>query len=198
VIFRIVYGGKPQNEGQRIVEQFFKSRFKKAFLWIEATKILSQQRLYVEDAYGKRRHLLEVKTWRGIGGVGRAGINSPIQGVASHIAMQITYTCWRLFKKYGLKSKIIFGVQDSVVGDIHPDEINIVIKIVRLAFAKLRETQMWKAFPIAKILPMQGELYLGESWGWIDKMSEAKQLEYVPCSSHDTITEDDVMEEMYI
>lgn len=188
VIFRVVYGGSSQNEGQKRVEVFFRSSFRKAFLWIEAIKQYSKQKLEVTDAYGKTRNLREVKTWRGLGGVGRAGINSPIQGIASHIAMQVTYNSWWLFRKYKLQSKVIFGVHDSLMADIHPDELDIAIQLVRLSFAMLRKSHMYKAFPLAKTLAMQGELMIGNSWGYID--AGKKTLEKITCSSLDPITED--------
>ena len=190
VVFRTVYGGSSQNAGQRRVEVFFKSSFRKAFLWIEAIKMFSKQKLEVTDAYGKTRNLREVKTWRGLGGVGRAGINSPIQGIASHIAMQVTYNAWWLFRKYKLRSKVIFGVHDSLMADIHPDELGIATQLVRLAFAMLRDSHMYKAFPLAKSLAMQGELMIGDSWGSVD--AGKKTLTKVVCSSLDPITEADI------
>lgn len=194
VIFRIVYGGMPKNDGQRVVEQFFKRRFKKAFDWVDRTNKQTRIDLEITDPYGKTRNLREVKTWRGLGGVGRAGINSPIQGTASHIAMQVTYNCWMLFKKYKLRSKILFGVHDSVLGDIHPDEVDICVKLVRLAFAMLRNSTMYEVFPLAKVLPMQGELLMGPTWGYIqtNKKQLIKSVNFVICSSHDPITEDDI------
>lgn len=198
VIFLIIYGGMPKDEGQRIVERFFKSRFKKSFDWIAFTNKVVREYLEVTDPYGKTRNLREVNTWRGKSGVGRAGVNSPIQGSGSHIAMQVTYNCWWLFRKYKLQSKIIFGVHDSVVGDIHPDEEDICVKLVRLAFAMLRSSHMHKAFPLAEVLPMEGDIMLGESWGWIDEQDEMqpddprKVITKIKCSSHDTITEEEI------
>lgn len=191
VIFKVVYGGKAVTPGQKRVEKFYRSTFRKAFLWIDAIAIFAKQKLEITDAYGKTRNLKEVETWRGLSGVARAGINSPIQGIASHISMQVTYNVWRLFRKYKLRSKVLFGVHDSAVADIHPDEIEIAIKLFRLGYAQLRDSHMM-VFPLAKTLPMQGELLIGESWGWIDanKKQIIKNKQHVMCSSLDPITED--------
>lgn len=186
VIFRVVYGGRATNAGQLRVEVFYKGHFVKAFTWIEFTKQLARKDIAITDPYGKTRNLLKVKTWRGLSGVGRAGINSPIQGVASHIALQVTYNAWRLFRQFNLKSIVLFGVHDSVNLDIHPDEVDIARMLVRLAFAQLRDSHMYVVFPLAKKLPILGELLEGESWGWIDK--NKKQLQSTECSSLDPIT----------
>lgn len=186
VIFRVVYGGRATNAGQLRVEMYYKQRFVRAFTWIEFTKLLAQKQLFITDPYGKTRNLAKVYTWRGISGVGRAGINSPIQGVASHIALQVTYNAWRLFRQFKLQSKIIFGVHDSINADIHPDEFDIARLLIRLAFAQLRESHLFKVFPLAHKLPVLGELLEGESWGFIDK--NKKSLSATMCSSLDPIT----------
>ena len=82
-------------------------------------------------------------------------------------------------------------MHDSLNADIHPDEVEICKMLVRLAFAMLRESNLYKVFPLAKSLPMLGEMLIGESWGYVD--NESNGVKAIQCSSHDTITLDDCM-----
>lgn len=50
---------KPKEEGQKIIDNFFKS-FPKVKTWIDATREKARKLGYVEDWYGRRRHLPDV------------------------------------------------------------------------------------------------------------------------------------------
>lgn len=171
VIFRAIYGGSPQNDAQKRVRDYYQSEYKVLWKWLDDTGKLAMRQGYITDPYGKTRNLLKVKDDRGAWAVKRAGVNSPIQGVASHIAMSIMLHCWELFKENKLRSLVLFNVHDSVVFDIHPDEVQEVINCVQTAFVMLYN---WPVadFPLYSTLPMTGDFMMGPSWGSIEKEND--------------------------
>lgn len=176
IVFRLMYGGGAVTESQKRVEKYLRATFKKLFakLELDGKKAMADRR--IEDFYGKVRNLLGVWDNRGKWGCKRAGINSPIQGFASHIAIEITLRIWELFRECGLRSLVLFGVHDSIVMDVHPDEVTVVTAIVQQAFRDLLNTPFGK-LPFARLLAMEGDLQFGTSW------SDTKNGDKIPCSS---------------
>lgn len=176
IVFRLMYGGSSTTDGQKRVEKYLRSQFRRLFRKLDqdGQKAMADRR--ITDAYGKTRNLAGVWDNRGKWGCKRAGVNSPIQGLASHVAIEITLRIWELFRECGLRSLVLFGVHDSIVMDIHPDEEATVVALVQQAFRDLMKTP-FADLPMAKMLPMEGDLQLGHSW------SDTKDAPKIPCSS---------------
>jgi DNA polymerase-1 len=180
VVFRLIYGGSAITDGQKIVEKYLRSRFKKFFQWFERTRKEAMSECEITDYFGKTCGLAQILDWRGKWAVGRAGVNSPIQGLASHIAIHITVKIWELFREYGLQSLVLFGVHDSIVMDIHPEEKDIVVSIVKQAFRSVMDTLIGQ-LALAKRLPISGELQFGSSW------ADTKNGDKILCSSLEVV-----------
>ena len=164
VVFRLLYGGSAITDGQKRVEQYLRGAFKKFFQWHARTVREATTNLSITDYFGKTCGLKQIKDQRGKWAVGRAGVNSPIQGLASHLSIHITVNMWELFRKHKLQSLVLMGIHDSVILDVHPDEVDIVTKITQQAFRSVfTETPIGK-IPMASKLPMTGELLYGVSW----------------------------------
>lgn len=63
--------------------------------------------------------------------------NYPIQGFSFDVVMLVMLEIRRLLNKHNCKSKIILTVHDSVVIDTHPDEIKLVLSILKTAILKV-------------------------------------------------------------
>lgn len=163
VIFRLFFGGSPQNAGQRAVEASFRSRFKKMFRWLDSTKSTCERTLISTSAWGKVRKLDQVKDYRGKWACGRAGVNSPIQSIASDWALWLTVRVWELFKEHNLKSLVIFGVHDAIMFDIYPGEKQAIVDLMRIAFSQLGVI-LRKQFKIASVLPLTAEMQTAANW----------------------------------
>lgn len=185
VVFRAVYGGRPQNAAQERVRDFYEQEYPKAWAWLAEMQKVAKKQGYIEDPYGKIRNLLRIRDNKGLWAVGRAGVNFPIQSVASHCAMTILLHCWEMFKEYKLRSLVLFNVHDSCVFDIHPEEIEQVIWIVRRAFTLLWEWPIAQ-FPLFRTLPIAGDLMMGPTWGSVEEENKAwiNPPKY-PCTSLD-------------
>lgn len=185
ITFRILYGGSAENDEQERVKSYFSKEFTVLMKWLSRVKYGSIENKYVVDSWGKKRNLEAVYDYRGKWGVGRAGVNSPIQGSASHIAICISLTLYKLFKKHNLKSIVLFGVHDSTVTDIHPDEVDIVIELHKQAFKTVGIILM-DMYKLASTLPLKGELLIGKSWAHVEELNEYfdKSIEKVVLSTH--------------
>lgn len=171
--FRAIYLGRPQNDMQQRVYDFLKTEYHRLFDCLEDMRQQAMRDSRITDYYGKTNNLLDILVYRNKWAVGRSGANSPIQGLSSHIAFEITLYIWR--RLIGMRSLCLFGVHDSVVLDVHPDEFDEVIQIVKDAFANLWNTRI-KDIPLFKQLPMRGDLVIARSWGASDDANEAYNL----------------------
>lgn len=177
VVFRLVYGGGAQTDGQKRVEEYLRGKFKKLFKWLDSVGYKAMRENSVTDYWGKTCGLLDLLDYRGKGGVRRAGINSPIQGLASHFAIWITVRIWKLFRELGLQSLVLFGVHDSIVMDVHPDEEEKVTQVVRQAFRDLLTMTSLQKLRLSGKLAIEGELQFGSSW------ADTKNGEKILCST---------------
>jgi len=176
IVFRLMYGGSSVTDAQKRVEKYLRATFKKLFAKLERDGRKAMEEKRIVDYYGKVRNLAAVWDNRGKWGCRRAGINSPIQGLASHIALTITLRVWELFRELRLQSLVLFGVHDSIVMDLHPDEIEKATWCVQQAFRDLLKTPLAR-LPLVHSLPIEGDLQIAESW------AATKDAPKIPCSS---------------
>lgn len=177
LIFRSIFGGGPINDAQRRVHKYMTNEFHKLFAWIDKQKRTGQTEFQVIDALGKVTNMLDKLDYAGKWACGRLGINAPVQGTSSHVAIWLTVRCYELFKAMSLKSLVLFGVHDSITFDIHPEEVNSVIAAVQQAFRDLMDSIFAQLFPMMATLPMEGELQIGNSW------ADTKNGAVIMCSS---------------
>lgn len=163
LIFRSIFGGSPQNATQERVHKYMTREFNKLFQWIDRMKKVGQNELRVVDVLGKVTNMLDKFDYAGKWACGRLGINAPVQGTSSHIAIAITLRVWELFRECQLQSLVLFGVHDSFVCDIHPEEQKSALACVLQAF---RDVGTWLSqyLPMINDLPLLGELQSGTSW----------------------------------
>ncbi len=163
VVFRSIFGGMPQNEGQERVADSLKQRFPKLTRYLDNAKRQAERTGQAVSAWGKVRKLDEVLDYRGRWAVGRAGVNSPIQGIASDFALWLTVRLWELMRDNGLKSLVLMGIHDSVILDVYPGEYDTIVQLTRVAFAQLGVI-LRKQFKVASILCLAAEMQCGVNW----------------------------------
>ena len=177
VVFRLVYGGRPITEGHKRVYEYLKREFPVLMNWIYRTQQQAIEDLSITDDWGKTRNLKAVLDWRGKWGVGRAGVNSPVQGIASHCALFITRRTWELLKEYGAYSLVLFGVHDSTLADVHPQEKDLYQWATEKSFSDLGKL-IQPMYKLAEVLPLVGELQFGKNW------ADTKNGDKIICSTH--------------
>ena len=90
-------------------------------------------------------------------------LNYPVQGFSADLVQLSCIRALRLFREHKLKSKLILTVHDSIVSDTHPDEIDIVKKLLTEATTKVGEDSE-KLFGYNLIVPLDVEISHGKNW----------------------------------
>lgn len=76
-------------------------------------------------------------------------INYPIQGSAFHCLLWSFIEIDRILRKRGLNTRLIGQIHDSILLDVHPDELHLVKKLVRrVTCERLVETWKWIIVPL--------------------------------------------------
>lgn len=92
-----------------------------------------------------------------------AVVNYPVQGFAT--ADLVPLACiraLRLFRHYGLQSKLILTVHDSIVVDVFPGELDMVCAVVSEAMDIISEAK--RRFDYDFALPLAIEIEAGPNW----------------------------------
>jgi DNA polymerase I-like protein with 3'-5' exonuclease and polymerase domains len=91
-------------------------------------------------------------------------VNFPVQSFAT--ADQVPLACVRAlrkFRKLKLKSKLVLTVHDSIVVDIHPDELDAVNQALKWAMTGVTD-EMKDRFNYEAVLPLDIEGSVGTNW----------------------------------
>lgn len=180
ITFGLAYGGSPAGLSSRtgipeeqinqILDRLFKA-YPKLMAYIEGTKELGVRQGYIETPLGRIRDLKGLIALKGERDAKRKAINTPIQGTASDIALMIMlYSAEQMFSRK-MNSRVIFGVHDSVLLDIHPAEVQQVARIVQDAFINIENSPL-SQLALWTELPIVGELIMGKTWAHVESTNE--------------------------
>jgi DNA polymerase-1 len=100
-------------------------------------------------------------------------VNFPCQSFAT--ADIVPLSCIRAltrFREEGLQSKLILTVHDSIVVDIHPDEIDAVGVALQWAMSGVDE-ELKDRFDYQTVLPLDIEYSVGNNWMEMEELSVA-------------------------
>jgi len=194
VTFGLLYGGSPEGLARRTgasvqeVEHILSAvlgSFKGLNTWLDNTGSEAIRTLWSTTLFGRQRDLSPVAFSEGEGGVRRKAVNTPIQSLASDITLQIFRATDDYLHQHQAKTLPLFGVHDSTLLDVYPDEVDLVVEAVRYGFNSLSQTPL-KDLPLWGALPIVGELILGKTWAHTETTNENyNPVEIFPCSSGD-------------
>ena len=104
------------------------------------------------------------RTKQGVASVKTQIVNYPVQSVATADIVPLgVILLHKELNKRGLKSVVINTVHDSVVVDVHPDELE-EIKILAPTCLKLAQTEAYIRFGLDKFIPLDVEMSMGNNW----------------------------------
>jgi DNA polymerase I-like protein with 3'-5' exonuclease and polymerase domains len=90
--------------------------------------------------------------------------NYPVQGFATaDIVPLACINVWELLKERELKSIIINTVHDSVVLDVHPDEVDDVVSIIKTGFINVKDSLLTR-YNCELNVPLDFEIKKGNNW----------------------------------
>lgn len=142
-----------ENHIRKVEDIFWNKRFKQYAAWKKA--------FYTD--YVKRGYFDTLTGFRCGGLLARNEVlNYPVQGAAFHCLLWCLIQMHREIKELGLKSRIIGQIHDSIVLDVHPDEVNLIMSMAD-ELMKVKILQQWKWI----IVPLDTEAELtpiDKSW----------------------------------
>jgi len=166
VNFGIIYGqsafglsqnlGIPRKEASAIIDAYF-AQYPNIRRYMSDTIQFARDHGYVETLLGRRRYLRDInsKNFTVRGFAERNAINAPVQGSAADM---IKVAMIRIHKKLsdikGLRTKMILQVHDELLFDLHKEEADEIIPIIK--------HEMEEALPLK--VPVVAESGTGTNW----------------------------------
>lgn len=90
-------------------------------------------------------------------------VNYPVQGSAFHCLLWTLIQVNRMLRKYKMRSKIVGQIHDSLIGDVHRDELRDYLQLVEhVVTVQLRKHYTWLVVPLEveyEIAPEGGTWY---------------------------------------
>ena len=191
--------GISEEEAQKLFDKFFE-HFTTGVEWANKQKKLVKKYGYVESPLGRRRRLGTLiingnklidkskeedrkkgrVTWiqgnKLIGRAERQAVNSPIQGLASDLALISLFLLYLYIIKNDLKTRIVNSVHDSVVMEIPESEVYEMAQVVRKIFTEKSRKYAYKYFNWKMPTHIDVDFEIGQNRNYICKKCGA----YVP------------------
>jgi uracil-DNA glycosylase family 4 len=193
ITFGVLYGGSPEGLATRTsfaikeireAQHLFETAFPTLMSWLRRVEDQGTAALRLTTLLGRTRELESVLLSEGESGVRRKCANSHIQSLASDINLMIAAEIVERFRVGRLESKFLFLVHDSILLDIHPDEVTRVAAIVQASYRAFWQGTPLEELPLISRLPIIGELIIGPSWASVESTNESYGPSRTwPCSS---------------
>ena len=170
--FGIIYGisqyglAKQINVSNFEAEEFLKSYFAKfpeIKIFMDNTIRFCRKSGYVSNIFGRRSHFNSIndKNYNVRNFQERAAINAPIQGSASEIMrLAMIRIDKKLNNEKSLRSKMLLQIHDELIFEVHKDEVNKMVKIVKEEMTSVTNSD-YHSFSI----PLTVDINSGENWG---------------------------------
>ncbi len=165
VNFGIIYGvssfGLSQqtdltrSESKELIETYFKT-YPTLKAFIDKQIAFAGENGYVETLLGRRRYLHNINSQNSMVRAGdeRNAVNAPIQGSAADIIKIAMINIHHYLEKNRCKSKMLLQVHDELVFDIHQDEQEILLPIIK--------REMENAYQLS--IPITVDVGIGNDW----------------------------------
>lgn len=138
-----------------LIENYF-AKYPGVRAYIDRTIAFAREQGYVQTQTGRRRYLRDINSKsRAVASVAeRLAMNSPIQGTAADILKLAMIRVHRVLKSGQFKTKMLLTVHDEIVFDLHKQEQETVVPLIRQA--------MESALPMR--VPLAVETGIGRNW----------------------------------
>jgi DNA polymerase I-like protein with 3'-5' exonuclease and polymerase domains len=170
--FKPVYGGTYGTPVQMAYYKAFKLKYKGLTEWQEQTAEFVLRNGYYKLPTGRQYRWVGLsRNWDGRVNFFTQIVNYPVQGFATgDIVPLACILIDREFTKRGLRSVPFVTVHDSIAVDYHPDEREVVIKIVGECMLAVKQ-EMKKRYDYDFKLPLEVEIKAGKNWLDTQKVS---------------------------
>lgn len=130
---------------------------------INQVKAMVKRDLLVTSMFGYRRRFIAPDNWNTWDGwrVERMAWNFLVQNSAACCAFVSMIDLRRKMQAFELRSRIILQVHDSVVVDVHPDEIEVVGRLLKGSLSN----PATREYGVELTIPMAADVEMGTTWG---------------------------------
>lgn len=170
--FLILYGGGAntlskqlgiyKEDAKELIRDYF-TTFDQLDWYITNKKSTVKRDLYLESVFGYRRRFKKPANWNSWDGwrVERQAWNFLVQNTASCVLFVALIGLHKDMERGRLRSKIVLTVHDSIGIDCHPDEIDVVARLVQYHM----ENPDTEKYGVELTVPMTADIEVGTTWG---------------------------------
>ncbi len=140
----------PREEAGEYIRTYFK-RFPGIRDYMEATKKLAREQLYVETVFGRRLHFPRIKSPNASerAFLERAAINAPIQGAAADVIRRAMVRMPDALTGAGLKAWMLLQVHDELIFEAPEAETEATMALVKRVMEGAAEPAVQLSVPLA-------------------------------------------------
>ena len=163
--FKPLYGGMSGTEDEKRYYSAFKEKYKGIAKWHEKLQNEALKYKMITLPTGRQYAFpsVERKPWGGTSFSTQIK-NYPVQGFATgDIVPLACINIQELVNKHKLRSMLINTVHDSVVADIHPDEEDMMIKLMHTGSLQVVDS-LKETYGIDFNIPLDTEIKIGHNW----------------------------------
>ena len=143
ISFGILYGAGPKKvadtagisvkEAKSIISRYF-GKFGRLKIWLDKTRAQINADGYIYSHFGRKRRVPNVFSVDDYeqGHALRSAMNFTVQSVASDVNLHAAMDAHDKIKKTGVRAEIFGLVHDSIIGQCHEDDLEVVKKILRV------------------------------------------------------------------
>lgn len=142
----------------------FFTQFPDLVTWHQRQKQLARKYKRVESPIGRVRHLPDIDSEDRMvrNEAERQAINSPVQSLASDMAIGALVTITRELKKRGLKTRSVGTVHDAINFEVPIEELEEVAPLIK---HHMENVPFDRWFGLHMDMPIVGDVALSKQWG---------------------------------
>ena len=163
--FKPLYGGVTGTEDQQRYYRAFKEKYSGVTEWHESLQKEAVKEKQITLPSGRQYAFPDAQWTRWGTATNRTAIcNYPVQGFATADLLPIALVkLYSLMKQNNLKSVLCNTVHDSIVIDVHPDEEQICVNLMKEAMLSL-PSETARRYNVEYDMPVEIELKMGVNW----------------------------------
>ena len=145
----------PKSEAAELIQNYFEE-YPRVKQYIDQTIEFARQNGFVQTKTGRKRFLRDInsRSRNAASAAERLAMNSPIQGTAADILKLAMVKVYHALREGDFKTKMLLTVHDEIVFDLHREEIDTAIPVIRQAMSNVLPMQV----------PLEVETGFGRNW----------------------------------
>lgn len=171
------YGLPVTEEEARAARTAFFAQFPGLLPWHGRQRALAKKYKRVETPLGRVRHLPDIDSPdQGVRAEAeRQAINSPVQGLASDLALLSFVLVSQKFRKLGVKAHAIGTVHDAINFEIPHDELPRMLPVIKQI---MENPPLERLFGIRLDVPIIADCKVGTRWGGAKELTEEQVMDF--------------------